>query len=712
MVMRHLVLSLVLLCICASQVNAKEGTIQRPMDGADGLDITTAIGQGVTSYQDPTEFQEACHKQGLSLVLYEPTARAIQQATQSSVSSSSIYQQELPSPLDFDAKATHLPLSFRLTSKAYQDTGTHTDTDTVPVNSFKLLQQKSDAGQPIDVIQLGGTGSIVTEITFSTLIYHQSTPYSQIFACGLRFLSTGESPHATIQVFDNQGELLLDEPLDATASQHEGFIGVTSSAPIQTFLIRQHSSDIPILASQLAFGVAEINLLDDITPEQRHIFWIGFNLFITLLLVVDMTTGRERSLRLRSALLWTVVWIALAMCFNVVVFVRRGRGPALVWLTSYLLEKFLSVDNLFVFLTIFAAFKTPSRHQHKVLSWGITGAIILRAIFIFTGVLLVEKFSWLLAVFGGFLLYTGIKGILEIWDDENEENSMFSFSSDDDGLGKETAVALNNSKVLQYLGYFIPLSRSYDEKGNFFIPNHASLMLPVSGIGDSTKSSSSHVIARFVGKMFEWIMLPLTCLLRLCKLDRYQATPLFAVLVIVETTDMVFAADSIPAVLSITQDPFVAYTSNIFAVLGLRALYFALAAAMAEFKYLGPALGFILLFIGAKLLLVMVDVHLSVEVTLAVVIVTLAVGIFASLCHPSGRVSQHDRQKKMPSSSSSSSSFIKQSVGSSSGFDPQSQYVPLAESNSSSLRPPQQLTPRFMQDMPQLQVTSVPSTPR
>lgn len=271
--------------------------------------------------------------------------------------------------------------------------------------------------------------------------------------------------------------------------------------------------------------------------ENSPLFWILFNLGIIGLLLLDLLVlnRRAHAVTLREALLQTAGWVALALCFNLYVYQHLGREAGLQWLTGYLVEEALSVDNLFVFLLIFTYFKVPGEHQHRVLFWGILGALVLRALFIVVGAALLAKFHFLFYVLGAFLVYTGVRMALS--------------------GGGGPAIDPQNNPVVRFLSRHLPITRQFDG-GNFFTT--------LGGV-------------RF-------------------------ATPLLVVLALIETTDVVFAADSIPAVLAISRNTFIVFTSNVFAVLGLRSLYFALARLMHAFHYLSYGLALILIFIGLKLL--------------------------------------------------------------------------------------------------------------
>jgi tellurite resistance protein TerC len=300
--------------------------------------------------------------------------------------------------------------------------------------------------------------------------------------------------------------------------------------------------------------------------ENQTLWWIVFNLFVLAMLVLDLKVFHRdaHEVKIKEALLWSAFWIALALLFNVGIYIFRGAEDALEYLTGYLIEKSLSVDNIFVFLLIFSYFRVPALYQHKVLFWGILGALIMRAILIFAGVALIERFHWIIYVFGVFLIFTGIKLAFE----------------------KDKEIDPEKNPALLFVRHFMPVTERF-EGDKFFI--------------------------RRAGRLF--------------------ATPLFLVLVVVETTDVIFALDSIPAILAITTDPFIVYTSNVFAILGLRALYFALAGLLQLFHYLHYGLSAILVFVGIKML--GSDIfHIPVGVALAVVGGILALSVIASIIWP------------------------------------------------------------------------------
>ena len=295
-------------------------------------------------------------------------------------------------------------------------------------------------------------------------------------------------------------------------------------------------------------------------------FWVLFNGFVLLMLALDLFVFHRTAhvIRIKEALLWSVFWIALALGFNALIYYWKGQDAALEFLTAYLIEKSLSVDNLFVFILIFNYFSVPLQYQHKVLFWGIIGALVLRAIFILVGVVLISKVHFIIYILGAFLVYTGIKM----------------------ATAKQEQVDPSSNPVVKYISKYVPVTSTL-VGGKFFV-----------------------------------------------KRDRtFFATPLFIVLIMVETTDVVFAADSIPAILAISKDPFIVYTSNVFALLGLRALYFALAGIMQLFHYLHYGLSLILVFIGAKLL-VSDFYHVDMKWALLVVGIILAGSVILSLIFP------------------------------------------------------------------------------
>jgi tellurite resistance protein TerC len=298
----------------------------------------------------------------------------------------------------------------------------------------------------------------------------------------------------------------------------------------------------------------------------KILLWGGFTIFVLGMLLLDLLVFHRKSheVKLKEALLWSGVWIGLALVFNIGIYIWQGKQPALEFLTGYLIEKSLSVDNIFVFLMVFSYFKVPPKYQHQVLFWGILGALLMRAGFIAGGITLIKHFHWIIYVFGGFLVFTGVKMAME----------------------KDKEIHPEKSLVLRLFHKVMPVRPGYEDS-KFFVKKD--------------------------GRMF--------------------ATHLFIVLLVVETTDVIFAVDSIPAVLAITQDPFIVYTSNVFAILGLRALYFALSGIMRLFHYLHYGLSAILVFVGSKMLMTGI-LKIPIGLSLAVVAALLFLSVGASILWP------------------------------------------------------------------------------
>lgn len=295
------------------------------------------------------------------------------------------------------------------------------------------------------------------------------------------------------------------------------------------------------------------------------LFWILFNAFVLGMLAIDLWVFHRpaHAVKFREAVAWSLSWIAMAAAFAVLVYVWRGREPAMQFTAGYLIELALSVDNLFVFLLIFRYFRVPADLQHKVLFWGILGAIILRGVFILVGIGLIHAFHWFTYVFGLFLIYSGAK--------------LFR--------SEEVSIEPEKNPVLRLFRRWMPITEDYE--GESFFVRRAGL----------------------------------------------YATPLFAVLIIVETTDLLFATDSIPAVLAITLKAFIVYTSNVFALLGLRSMYFVLSGMMEVFHYLHYGLSVVLIFIGLKMLAA--DYYpIPTAVALGVVAGMLLISVLASVAHP------------------------------------------------------------------------------
>jgi tellurite resistance protein TerC len=264
--------------------------------------------------------------------------------------------------------------------------------------------------------------------------------------------------------------------------------------------------------------------------------WTGFIVFVIIMLALDLGVFHRKSheVKIREALIWSAVWISLALIFNYGIFIFMGREKAIEFLTGYVIEKSLSIDNLFVFIMVFTYFNVDTKYQHKILFWGILGALIMRAIFIFAGVALISMFHWIIYVFGGFLIFTGIKMLFH----------------------KDEKLNPNKNPLVIIFKKFFPVTEEM-HGSKFFVKINA----------------------------------------------RTVATPLFIVLLVIEFTDLIFAVDSIPAILAISNDTFIIFTSNVFAILGLRALYFALAGITKYFYYLKYGLSAILVFVGIKMIM-------------------------------------------------------------------------------------------------------------
>jgi len=298
------------------------------------------------------------------------------------------------------------------------------------------------------------------------------------------------------------------------------------------------------------------------------LFWILFNLFVLVMLALDLgvLNRRAHTVSMREALAWTAGWIALACSFAVIVYFWHGRTESLQFITGYVVELTLSVDNLFIFLVIFRYFKVPGEHQHKVLFWGILGALVMRGLFIAAGVGLIHRFSWITYAFGALLIFSGIK------------------------LLRQGDARINPEKnpVLRIFRRFLPVTNEY-VGGQFFT-----------------------------------------------RRERLYATPLFVVLLVVETSDILIAVDSVPAVLAITLNAFIVYTSNVFAILGLRSMYFALHGMLEKFHYLHYGLSAVLILIGIK----MIAAHyvtIPTEWALVSVLAVLGSSIVASLVKPKAK---------------------------------------------------------------------------
>jgi tellurite resistance protein TerC len=281
-----------------------------------------------------------------------------------------------------------------------------------------------------------------------------------------------------------------------------------------------------------------------------------------LALDLGIFNKKLHKISVKEASIWTVVWVSLALLFNLFIFFEFGKIKALEFLTGYVIEYSLSVDNIFVFILIFSYFDVKDEYQHKVLFWGILGALVMRGIFIFAGVALINRFHWIVIIFGAFLVFTGIKML----------------------FGKETEVDPEKNAIIRFFRKFLPVTQTMHGEKLFIRQNH-----------------------------------------------RTYATPLFLVLLVIESSDLIFAVDSIPAILAISHDRFIVYTSNIFAILGLRSLYFAIAGIMGYFRFLKVGLAFVLSFVGLKMLAAFFNFEIPILLSLAIIIFILALSILASV---------------------------------------------------------------------------------
>jgi tellurite resistance protein TerC len=291
--------------------------------------------------------------------------------------------------------------------------------------------------------------------------------------------------------------------------------------------------------------------------------WTAFLGFVLAMLALDLGVfhRKDHVVGPREALGWSVLWVSLALCFGGYIWVRFGSETGMQYLTGYVIEKSLSVDNIFVFVVIFGALGIPPIYQHRVLFWGILSALVMRGAMIAAGAALLSRFHWIIYVFGAFLILTGVKLLFAGGATDHPENSA----------------------VFKFLRRIVPASPHLD--GNHFF----------------TKANG-----------------------------RWLATPLFFALALIEVTDVIFAVDSIPAIFAVTSDPYIVFTSNVFAILGLRSLYFLLASYVEKFTYLKPSLAFVLMFVGGKMALMdVVKIHAA--VSLGVVVSILAIGVVASV---------------------------------------------------------------------------------
>jgi len=300
--------------------------------------------------------------------------------------------------------------------------------------------------------------------------------------------------------------------------------------------------------------------------SETGILWVTFNAFVVAMLAIDLGIFHRKSheVGVKEALTWTCVWITLAMLFNLFTYYYFDKVKALEFFTGYLIEKSLSVDNIFVIILIFSYFKVPKAYQHKVLFWGILGALVMRFIFILSGVELIHRFHWLIYIFGGFLIITGVRML----------------------TSGDQKIEPDKNPLIKLAKKIMPITTAF-EGDKFFVKRN----------------------------------------------NRTWATPLFLVVILIETTDLIFAVDSIPAILAISDDTFIIYTSNVFALLGLRSLYFALAGIEQYFKYLKFGLSAILVFVGIKMCIV--DwFKIPIEISLIVIGFTLAIAMICSRILP------------------------------------------------------------------------------
>jgi tellurite resistance protein TerC len=295
-------------------------------------------------------------------------------------------------------------------------------------------------------------------------------------------------------------------------------------------------------------------------------FWIGFHVFVFIMLALDLGVFHKHThkIPIKEAIIWSCVWISLALIFDLLIYLDKDFGPvkALEFLTGYVIEYSLSVDNIFIFILIFSYFAVNQQYQHKILFWGIIGALIMRGLFIFAGVALINRFQWIVIIFGGFLVYTGIRMLFQ----------------------KEAEVDLEKNIVVGFFRRFLPVTKTLHGDKLFIREN-----------------------------------------------KKLYATPLFLVLIIIESSDLIFAVDSIPAVLAISKHIFIVYTSNIFAILGLRSLYFAIAGIMTYFRYLKVGLAFVLTFVGLKMLFSYFHFEIPILLSLGIIITILLVSILSSV---------------------------------------------------------------------------------
>ncbi|ABK98411.1 TerC family protein [Pelobacter propionicus] len=297
--------------------------------------------------------------------------------------------------------------------------------------------------------------------------------------------------------------------------------------------------------------------------SEQSLLWVAFGLLMTIMLAIDLGLNRRaHKVSFRQALSWSIIWVSLALAFNAGIYTVLGKTKALEFFAGYIIEKSLSVDNLFVFIMIFGYFNIRGEHQARILKWGIIGALVLRGLFIFTGIELLTNFHWLFYLFGALLLFTAWK---------------MAFGGNDE-------VDPENNLLVKLARRLFPFTKRV--RGDWFFTRRQGMLV---------------------------------------------ASPLFLSLVMVESSDVVFAIDSIPAIFAVTLDPFIVFSSNIFAIMGLRALYFLLAGMIGMFAYLKLAISFILAFVGGKMIATASGFHIPIQVSLTIIFTTLALAVLASL---------------------------------------------------------------------------------
>lgn len=297
--------------------------------------------------------------------------------------------------------------------------------------------------------------------------------------------------------------------------------------------------------------------------------WVAFLAIIFFMLFLDLGVFHKKihKVSIKESLIWTGVWVTLALLFNFYIYRSQGSQQGLEFLTGYIIEKSLSIDNIFVISLIFSYFKVPQHHQHRVLFWGVLGALVFRIIFIFAGVALIQKFEWMIYLFGAFLIFTGLKMLKE----------------------SEKTVEVEANPLIRFARKHLRITDQFEGEHFMVVKN---------------------------GKKF--------------------FTPLFLVLIMIESTDIIFAVDSIPAILAVTPDPYIVFTSNVFAILGLRSLYFALNGLMEMFEYIGYALSGILIFVGTKMVITPFY-HVPTTVSVAVIVLLLLISVLASIYFPKNK---------------------------------------------------------------------------